>query len=758
MRKTFFSIILAAFISPLFAGEGMWLPMLLQSLNEAEMQALGMKMTAEDIYSVNKGSLKDAIVHFGGFCTAEVISDQGLLLTNHHCGYGQIQSHSSLDNNLLKDGFWAEGNQEELSNPGLFARFIQSIEDVTETILKGVSEKMSEKERQSAVDKNIAALKATMDIGEFEEVMIRPFFHGNQYFLFKTISFPDVRLVGAPPESIGKFGSDTDNWVWPRHTGDFALFRIYAGPNNEPAKYSVNNKPYKPKHSLPISLDGVTEDDFTLIFGFPGRTNEYLPSYAVEQLVDKLNPAKIAIRDKALGIIDRYMREDEAVRIQYASKFARVANYWKKWIGESQGLVSTGAIDKKKRYEADFTKGLNAMPDKKLRYGKLLADFESKYAAIDELAYTKDYYSEYTRNVEIVRLVNFMRRLAGYEADGNMEAYDKFKNQLENRFLEGFYKNYRANIDEEVFAALSEMYYSNVDKQYIATDAMGKIAPNAAGFAALAKNLFANTVVRDDSGFKKLFAMAPAEAVKIMKADPFYQFIDKLANHHNTTVLDPYNKIQGEINELQRRYMQAQMEVFPDRRFYPDANSTMRVTYGQVKGYEPRDAVAYRSQTFLDGVIEKYQPGDYEFDVPEKLRALHAKKDYGPYAQDGQIPICFLGTNHTTGGNSGSPAIDAYGNLVGLNFDRVWEGTMSDINYDPSICRNIMVDTRYILFIVDKFAGATHLVDEMKLVWPKSKPVKVAPADANKSLKLKKNKKQMGIMDRKAAAPMKSKQ
>lgn len=757
MRKTFFSILLAAFISPVFAGEGMWLPLLLQSLNEAEMQALGMKMTAEDIYSVNKGSLKDAIVHFGGFCTAEVISDQGLLLTNHHCGYGQIQSHSSLDNNLLKDGFWAEGNQEELSNPGLFARFIQSIEDVSEAILKGVSEKMSEKERQSAVDKNITALKATMDIGEFEEVMIRPFFHGNQYFLFKTISFPDVRLVGAPPESIGKFGSDTDNWVWPRHTGDFALFRIYAGPNNEPAEYSPNNKPYKPKHSLPISLDGVTEDDFTMIFGFPGRTNEYLPSYAVEQLVDKLNPAKIAIRDKALGIIDRYMREDESVRIQYASKFARVANYWKKWIGESQGLVSTGAIDKKKRYEADFTKGLNAMPDKKLRYGKLLADFESKYAAIDELAFTKDYYSEYTRNVEIVRLVNFMRRLAGYEEDGNIEAYDKFKNQLENRFLVGFYKNYRANIDEEVFAALSEMYYSNVDKKYIATDAMGKLATNTAGFAALAKNLFSNTLIRDDSGFKKLFAMAPAEAVKMMKADPFYQFIDKLAGHHNSTVLDPYNKIQGEINELQRHYMKAQMEVFPDRRFYPDANSTMRITYGQVKGYEPRDAVAYRSQTFLDGVIEKYEPGDYEFDVPEKLRELHAKKDYGQYAQDGQIPICFLGTNHTTGGNSGSPAIDAYGNLVGLNFDRVWEGTMSDINYDPSICRNIMVDTRYILFIVDKFAGATHLVDEMNLVWPKSKPVK-APADTNKSLKLKKKKKQMGIMEHKSTAPIKSKQ
>ncbi|NNE29239.1 MAG: S46 family peptidase [Saprospiraceae bacterium] len=743
MRKILLSLFLAFILSPIFAGEGMWLPLLLKSLNEAEMQSLGMKITAEDIYSVNKGSLKDAIVHFGGFCTAEVISDQGLLLTNHHCGYGQIQSHSSVEDNLLKNGFWADGKQEELSNPGLFARFIQSIEDVSDKVLSGVSEKLSEKDRQSIVDKNIKALQNSMETGPFEEIMIRPFFNGNQYFLFKTISYPDVRLVGTPPESIGKFGSDTDNWVWPRHTGDFALFRIYAGPNNEPAEYDPANKPYNPKHFLPISLDGVQQGDFTMVFGFPGRTNSYLPSYAVEQLVDKLNPAKISIRDEALGIIDKYMRADEGVRLQYASKFARVANYWKKWIGESQGLQSTGAIAKKKKYEKEFNTALNAHPDKKMLYGDLLGQFEEKYKAIKDLAYTRDYYSEYTRNVEIIRVMNYLRRLAKSQQSGDLEGYEAFKGRLIDRFFSNFYKNYRPTIDEEVFGALTEMYFTNVDKNYISEKAQATVASNYYGYANLAKNFFAETVAADEKKLMGILSMPPAKAVEAFTGDPLYKFVDRLAEHHNETVSKPLNAIQREINELQRKYMKAQMEVFPDKRFYPDANSTMRITYGNVNGYEPRDAVAYKSQTFLGGVIEKYKPGDYEFDVPEKLRQLYEDRDYGQYAQDGKMPICFLGTNHTTGGNSGSPAIDAYGNLVGLNFDRVWEGTMSDINYDPSICRNIMVDTRYILFIVDKFAGASHLIDEMKLVWPKtlpeSKPAK--PKLDAKSLKKRKKSK-----------------
>lgn len=352
--------ILSGFITifslPMFAGEGMWLPLLLKMLNEGEMQEMGMKMTAEDIYSVSKGSLKDAIAHFGGFCTSEVISSNGLLLTNHHCGYSEIQQHSTMDNNYLKDGFWAKSFDEELPNPGLFAKFIESIEDVTDQVLDGVKDNMSDRERQSTVDKNIAAIQSKLDLDEFREAAIRPFFHGNQYFMFISVTYPDVRLVGAPPEFIGKFGADTDNWVWPRHTGDFSLFRIYASPDNKPAPFSEENVPFKPKYFLPVSMDGVEEGDFTLVFGFPGRTNQYLPSYAVEHIAEVSDPAKIGVRDLSLGVLDKHMRSDPAVKLQYASKFASIANAWKKWIGESTGLKKTGALAKKRKLESDFNK------------------------------------------------------------------------------------------------------------------------------------------------------------------------------------------------------------------------------------------------------------------------------------------------------------------------------------------------------------------------------------------------------------------
>ncbi len=718
-----------------FAGEGMWLPLFLQSLNEAEMRSLGMKMSAEDIYSVNQGSLKDAIVHFGGFCTAEVISGSGLLLTNHHCGYRQIQSHSSVENNLLKDGFWADGHQEELPNPGLFAKFIQNIEDISGAALMGITEDMDPKDRQAAIDKNLEAIKAKYTLKDFEEISIKPFYNGNQYFLFKTVSFPDVRLVGTPPESIGKFGSDTDNWVWPRHTGDFSLFRIYAGPNNEPAEYSPENKPYTPKHFLPISMDGISEDDFTLVFGFPGRTNQYLPSNAVEQLVEKRNPAKISIRDRALKIIDKYMRADEAVKIQYASKFASVANYWKKWIGESQGLKSTGAVAKKKAYEKDFQNKINQNPAWQKSYGNILSSFDTEYGQIKDLAFTNDFYSEYTRNVELVRVANFMRRLQKSHLAGDSEGYESFKGRVSN-FLEGFYKNYRANIDEEVFAALTEMYFTQVDRQYISPEAIAMFSSYGSDYSKFASAILGKSFLTTKASTFSMMGKPAQEAVQGFSSDPLVKYIDAIARHHTENVGQPMNEIQERIDLLQRKYMKAQMEAFPKKKFYPDANSTMRVTYGQVKGYEPKDAVAYKSQTFLEGVIEKYVPGDYEFDVPKKLIDLYEKKDYGDYAQDGKIPVCFIGTNHTTGGNSGSPVIDAYGNLVGLNFDRAWEGTMSDINYDPSICRNIMVDTRFILFIVDKFAGASHLIDELKLVRPKTAPMPTSPV----RIDVKKNK------------------
>ena len=715
VKNIFLSLALCSFSIISFAGEGMWLPLLLKSLNEGEMQSMGMKLSAEDIYSVNKSSLKDAIVHFGGFCTSEIISSEGLMLTNHHCGYGQIQSHSSIDNNMLKNGFWAMTKDEELANPGLFARFINRIDDVTEMTLAGVKEGMSDKERQSIIDKNLEAVKKNYTLEEFQDVMIRPFYNGNQYFAFVTTTFNDVRLVGAPPESIGKFGSDTDNWVWPRHTGDFSLFRIYAGPDNKPADYSADNVPYKPKHFLPISLDGVEEDDFTLIFGFPGRTNQYLPGVAVEQTMNTLNPAKIKIRDTALKIIDKYMREDEEVRIQYASKFARVANYWKKWIGENQGLKSTDALGRKAKFEADFVKNNESENGK-----SLLTAFNKAYNDIEEVALTRDYYQEIAiRNIELLNMQRAIRSLVSRYDENGEKGYTDFLPRVKG-YLDGFYKNYQPKIDQEVFAALTEMYGSEAKEMYIPKTLKTASMASKEGYRALADQIYTNSLFTDHVKVTEVLDLTPEQAVAKIKNDAAYKLGVEWESLYNSTIADPYSRQKNEIDSLQRIYMQSIIETFPQQKFYPDANSTMRVTYGQVKGYRPKDAVHYTPVTYLDGVIEKYVPDDYEFDVSDKLLQLHRTKDYGQYADtNGKVPVCFIGSNHTTGGNSGSPAIDAHGNLIGLNFDRVWEGTMSDINYDPSICRNIMVDARYILFIVDKYAGAGHLIDEMKLVHPK---------------------------------------
>ncbi len=697
-----------------FAGEGMWLPLLLKSLNEAEMQSMGMKLTAEDIYSVNQGSLKDAIVHFGGFCTGELISSNGLLLTNHHCGYSEIQSHSSLENNLLKDGFWAQDQSEELANPGLFVRLIDRIDDVSAKILDGVTPEMSDSERQSVIDKNLSAVKSSYTIEEFQDVMIRPFFHGNQYFAFVTTVYNDVRLVGAPPESIGKFGADTDNWEWPRHTGDFSLFRVYAGPDNKPAEYSEDNVPYQPKHHLPISLDGVSEGDFTMVFGFPGRTNQYLPSFAVEQLLNTLNPAKISIRENALGIVDEYMRNDESIRLKYASKFASIANYWKKWIGESSGLTRTNALDKKRDFEAKLVaQNRSASP--------ILKQFEQLYDEIEPYALTQDYYREISgRNVEALRIAGLLKRLVDRYDSNGQEGYDLFKGRLEP-FLMDLYKNYESKVDKDVFVALVDMYRTQVDAKYIPEALQIGMKPIPNFTQNLADKLYGSSVLTDGDAVMRLMNNGNVEKMKETLAnDGLYSFATDWADHYNSTCAPEYTRVKTQIDSLQRLYMKAQMDAFPDHKFYPDANSTMRVTYGQVNGYQPKDGVQYVPVTYLDGVMEKYKPGDYEFDVPKRLIELYEEGDYGDYADtNGKLPICFLGSNHTTGGNSGSPAIDAHGNLIGLNFDRVWEGTMSDINYDVSICRNIMVDARYILFVVDKYAGASHLIDEMTLVHPK---------------------------------------
>lgn len=723
LKKGFLTILLATFMQIGFAGEGMWLPLLLQALNETEMQAMGMKMTAEDIYSVNKGSLKDAIVHFGGFCTGEIISDQGLVLTNHHCGYGQIQSHSSLENNYLEDGFWAMNKKEELPNPGLFVTFIDRIEDVTETALRGVTEDMSSKDRQSMIDKNLDVIKKNFVKKDYEDIVIRPFFKGNQYFLFVTLTYNDVRLVGAPPSSIGKFGADTDNWVWPRHTGDFSMFRIYAGKDNMPADYSPDNVPMKPKHSLPVSLDGVYEGDFTLVFGFPGRTNSYLPSPAMQMEVDVLDPAKIAIRDKTLAIYNREMRADPEVKIQYASKQSGLSNAWKKWQGVVLGVERTNGLKKKQKFENKFLKAVANNKTWSDKYSNILGEFKELYAAVEPYALARDYYSEVTgRNVELLRVArNYLRLASRFEENGE-QGYEEFKARLKP-YMANFYKDYRPNIDQEVFAVQSEKYIKDMEVTYVPEVLTNLVAKSGGSFEKMAAALYANSFLADEKAAMSMFDKSPKEAIEALYADPAFQLMKNWKGVYDKKIAPEFNRNNERIDELQRIYMAALMEVFPNRTFYPDANSTMRVSYGNVEGYKPRDAVQYNIKTYLSGIMEKYVPGDYEFDVPDKLRRLYRGKDYGQYGEGPNMPVCFIGSNHTTGGNSGSPAIDAHGNLVGLNFDRAWEGTMSDINYDRSICRNIMVDARYILFIVDKYAGAKHLVDEMKLVHPKSQKV-----------------------------------
>lgn len=699
-----------------YATEGMWLPQLLSRMNEKEMKGMGMKISAADIYNINKGSLKDAIVSFGGFCTAEVISSKGLLLTNHHCGYDAIQKHSSLQHNYLDNGFWAMTQEQELPNPGLTATFIVRIDDVTKEALLNVKPGMSEKERQSAVDKQLNLIRQQVKKESYQEVIIKPFFEANQYYLFITETYKDVRLVGAPPSSIGKFGADTDNWVWPRHTGDFSMFRIYAGKDNKPAEYSKDNVPLQPKYFLPISMKGVKENDFTMVFGFPGRTNEYLPSAAVKQTVQLLDSAKVAVRDASLKVLDGYMRKNEQIKIQYAAKYATTANYWKKWKGEMLGIKQTDGIGRKLKYEAEYTRLLNANPTWKATYGYVLDSLNGLYNTIAPYAQARDYYTELTRNVELFSVSD---RLISLLNQTEQKGEDNFP-ALKQEFLKtmpAFYQNFNTTVDRDVAVALLDIYFRGVPAAYRGNGVEQVWTTFNKDSRTAADKIYSNSALTSLDKLTQLLSQPYKNVKEQLLKDPAVQLGMALREGFIQQVARPMNKTQEDINRLQRIYMQAQIDVMSGtRRFYPDANSTLRVTYGKVNGYKPKDAVNYDFYTYLDGVMEKYQPGDYEFDVPAKLRELYTQKDYGQYGVNGKMPVCFIASNHTTGGNSGSPALNAYGQLVGLNFDRTWEGTMSDMNYDASICRNIMTDIRYVLFIVDKFAGASHLVKEMKLV------------------------------------------
>ena len=705
-------IIAAVFLNSAFAFAqqygGMWIP---TEVNETEMKSLGMKISAKDIWSTDKPSIKDAVVQFNGGCTAEIISPNGLLLTNHHCGFSQIQSHSTVENDYLSDGFWAKDMKSELSNPGVTVDFITDIKDVTPQILAN-TQNLGEKESAAMIKTNIAATIQSFKTNPYQKVVIKPMYAGNKYYAFVIETFKDIRLVGAPPQSIGKFGSDTDNWVWPRHTGDFSMFRIYADKNNNPAEYSPDNVPYKPKYFLPISLKDKKENDFTFVFGFPGRTNEYLPSIAIEKVINDIDPAKIKVREIALNTLDKKMRNDNETRLKYAAKYASVANYWKKWIGEVEGLKKSNAVQKKQDYES-------ALEQKNPDIKNTISKFNTLYNEQAPFALNNAYYGEVVRNAETLRLANYYINYVNAKESG------KITPEAENRFAEilsNFYKDYDGALDAKVTAELLALYQQKTPAEFLPN--------NFSQFSDVNKNYTTvenwskNSLISGRGNLNGKMATTNVKAlldeanfVDSIKKDPFYILANDLKESYMSKVDGKFNDYQTQIDALQKTYMAQLMATDKERKFFPDANSTLRVTYGQVKGSNPRDAVYYGYQTHLAGVMEKYVPGDYEFNVPKKLINLYDKKDYGIYKDaTGDVPVNFTATNHTTGGNSGSPTLDAYGNLIGLNFDRQWEGTMSDINYDPKLCRNIMVDTKYVLFIIDKYADAKWLLNEMKIV------------------------------------------
>lgn len=708
----YLKLLLLFFILQVSAQQGgMWIPSLLKGMNEDEMKSLGMKISAEQIYSINKSSIKDGVPQFDKKCTAEVISDKGLILTNHHCGFDAIQNHSTVEHDYLADGYWAYKMEDELPNKGMVVSFVVRIEDVTSKVLDGVSSIALESEKQKKIQENIAILTKTLPKETWEENVIKTFYYGNQYLLFVTETYKDIRLVGAPPSSIGKFADVTDNWVWPRHTGDFSLFRIYADINNRPAEYSPENVPYKPKYYFPISIKGLNENDFTMVLGYPGTTQEYLPSFAVEQIINNSDPAKIELRDITLKIQNEFMRNDKVIKIQYASKNQTIANAWKKWQGEIKGLKKSNAVGAKQNFEKEFQEKV-IKAGKQTEYGNLIAEFEKNYSEIRDYALARDYFNEIVgTNSEILNVGYKLYQLEQlYNTKGELAFKDR-KTILINGWGE-FYSEFSSAVDQKVFKELIAIYNKKYPKQFLPSS-LGNINPEN-----LANEVFTKSQLVSFDKVKELLSGDAKTVLEKLNNDEGYKVIKAIADAHLKNVMPKYDEINLRNIAAQRTYMKAILELFPKNRNFPDANSTLRVTYGKIKGYKPSDAVFYEPFSYLDGVIEKYIPGDYEFDAPKKLIDLYNAKDYGVYGLNGRMPLNFIATNHTTGGNSGSPALDANGNLIGLNFDRVWEGTMSDIYYSPEICRNIMVDIRYVLFIIDKFAGANNLIKELKIIAP----------------------------------------
>jgi len=703
------------------ADEGMWLPMFIKRLNYVDMQKEGLQLTAEEIYSINNASLKDAIVHFDGGCTAEVISNQGLLLTNHHCGYSAIANHSTKEHDYLTDGFWAYNKSEELANEGMTVSFLERMADVTDKINEAIKPEMTNAERKQVIQTISAQISDEASEEGKYKARVASFFNGNEFYLFVYKIYTDVRLVGAPPSSIGKYGGDTDNWMWPRHTGDFSMFRIYANKDNQPATFSEDNIPYKASYHLPISIKGVQDGDFAMIMGYPGRTDRYLSSWGVQQKIGIEYPAFVASRDLKLKVMKKHMDTDATVRINYSPRYAQTANYWKNRYGMIKALTENKTVAKKERIEADLEKWINENTERKNEYGSIFDTYKKYYNTTNTTIAGDQYLMEAGLMGSNFGLFNFRlsQKLEGIIKAEDEESSNKMLESV-NTYIDEFFDGISLPLEQELTSKMFAFYYKNAPIEQQPEDFVAIVKEYNNNFDELASNMFTKSILTDREKLKDAISkIKTEEEVNIYKNDTavkaYYSFIAKY-------FADMYSNpekvaLQDELNGAKKLFIKALRESNPDKSYYPDANSTMRLTYGQVMSYEPKDGVVYKFYTTLKGVMQKEDPTNPEFIVAPKLKELYEKKDYGQYANsDGTMPVGFLTNNDITGGNSGSPVINGKGELIGAAFDGNWEAMSGDIEFSDELQRTISVDVRYILFIIDKYAGATNLIEEMTIV------------------------------------------